>query len=50
MQVLQVLVAAQAAWTEDGQAFEIAEPSAEFDEGRALLGWPAPQSLTLDQD
>lgn len=49
-QCLQVLMAAEAAWAASGQAFEIAQPSTEFEDSRALLGWFAPQTLTLDQD
>jgi anti-anti-sigma regulatory factor len=41
-QCLQVLIAAQAAWAEDGVSFEIAQPSAEFQESLALLGWSSP--------
>ena len=37
-QCLQVLLAAEAAWAADGQAFEIINPSPEFAEGLALLG------------
>jgi chemotaxis protein CheX len=37
-QCLQVLLAAKGTWTSDGQAFGIANPSAEFVECLALMG------------
>ena len=37
-QCLQALIAAQTAWSEDGQAFRILEPSAEFRDACALMG------------
>lgn len=35
----QILVAAQTTWSEDGQPFAIAEPSAAFTEGLRRLGF-----------
>jgi chemotaxis protein CheX len=37
-QCLQVLIAARAAWAEDGLSFEIEAPSPAFVEGAALMG------------
>jgi chemotaxis protein CheX len=39
-QCLQVLLAAEAAWAADGQAFEIVNASTEFAEGTVLMGAP----------
>jgi chemotaxis protein CheX len=49
-QCLQVLIAARTAWAEDGVSFEIATPSAEFEESLALLGWSALPPVALEQD
>jgi chemotaxis protein CheX len=37
---LQVLLSARAAWSTDGQAFEIVNASPEFTDGLALMGAP----------
>jgi chemotaxis protein CheX len=39
-QCLQVLLSATAAWTADGKAFAISNPSSDFIEGMTLLGAP----------
>ena len=51
-QCLQVLLAAEAAWAADGQAFEIINPSPEFADGLALMGagYLASGGANLDQD
>ena len=37
-QCLQVLLAAQTAWSVEGRAFDIVDPSPEFSDGFALMG------------
>ena len=37
-QCLQVLIAAQTAWTAEGLAFDVVDPSPEFSDGLALMG------------
>jgi chemotaxis protein CheX len=44
-QCLQVLLSARGAWAQDGAAFAIASPSAEFADTLALLGAPLDASF-----
>ena len=49
-QCLQVLLAARAAWTSDGHAFEFRDPSPAFTDGVALLGASDLLGLTCEQE
>jgi chemotaxis protein CheX len=44
-QCLQVLLAAEAAWSADGHAFQIGNPSTAFKDGCALMGATALAAL-----
>ena len=48
-QCLQVLLAAEAAWAADGQAFQIRNASTAFKDGYALMGVNAPAPDLLSE-